>query len=307
MLSYTIRRLLSAVPTLLILVTLTFFLLRLAPGGPFDGEQVWPPEIQANIAHQYGLDEPLTTQYFHWMKGALQGDFKESFQYLGRPVSEIIAESLPVSALLGFWAILLAIIFGMLLGCLSAWKARSWLDRMITAVTTSGVSLPNYLVATVLILVFSLQLGWLPPALWESPSSLILPIITLSWRPMSLIARLVRTSMDDSLSADYIRTARGKGLPEGAVIYKHALKNSLVPVASILGPTAANLITGSFLVEIVFQLPGMGKHFVQAVLNRDYPLVMGVTLTYGIVLIISNLLSDILAGWIDPRIRLEEL
>lgn len=304
MLVYTLRRLVSAIPTLLLLATLTFFLLRLAPGGPFDSDRSFPPEVQANIMAKYGLDQPVHVQYATWLKDLAQGDLRESFQYIGRPVSEMIGESLPTSLLLGSLALIFAVLIGIPLGALAAWKQNTWLDTTSMFIAVSGVSLPSYLVASVLVLFFSLHLGWLPPALWEGPSSMILPIVTLGFRPMAIIARLTRTSMIETLSADYIRTAYSKGLSSTSVIFKHALKNSLIPVITVLGPLAANLVTGSFLVEIVFQIPGMGKHFVGAVINRDYPLVMGVTMVYGVILVLSNLLVDLFYAWTDPRIRL---
>lgn len=306
MIPYLLRRIAGAIPTLAVLVTLTFFLLRLAPGGPFDGDRAWPPEVQANIHARYGLDQPLTTQFASWVGDLVRGDLRESFQYIGRPVLEIIGETLPVSAWLGFLALVFAVGLGVPLGCIAAWKRGTWLDHGSMFLAIAGVSLPSYLVASLLILVFAFWLGWLPPALWEEPSSVVLPALTLGVRPLALIARLTRASMLEALASDYIRTARGKGLPEAGVIFKHALKNSLIPVVTVIGPLAAALVTGSFLVEIVFQIPGMGKHFVQAVTNRDYPLVMGVTLTYGVLLVASNLLVDLLYGWADPRIRLGE-
>jgi len=306
MLIYALRRILSIVPMLLLLATLTFFLLRLAPGGPFDTDQVWPPEIQANIAHKYELDRPLTVQFFHWLGDVVQGNLRESFQYTGYPVSVIISGSLPTSLLLGGWALFFAISLGIPLGCVAAWKQRGWMDHFIQFLTASGLSLPTYLLASILILIFSLKLNWFPPALWESPLSIVLPVITLGWRPMAIVANLTRVSMIEALTSDYIRTAYGKGLSATTVLFKHALKNSLIPVITVIGPLAANMITGSFLVETIFQIPGMGRHFVQAVLNRDYPLVMGVTLVYGIILITSNIVVDLLYAWIDPRIRLGE-
>lgn len=304
MLTYLLRRLLGSIPTLLLLLTLTFFTLRLAPGGPFDGERAFPAEIQANINAKYGLDQPLPLQFAGWMEDVIRGDLHESFQYIGRPVTEIISESLPTSLLLGGLALVFSIAIGIPLGALAAWKQNTAWDASAMFLAISGVSLPSYLVASLLVLVFSLGLGWLPPALWEGPSSMILPVLTLGLRPMAIIARLTRASMIEALASDYIRTAYGKGLPARVVVFKHALKNSLIPVLTVLGPTAANLVTGSFLVEVVFQIPGMGKHFVGAVINRDYPLVMGVTLVYGAILIVSNLLVDLLYAWVDPRIRL---
>jgi oligopeptide transport system permease protein len=304
MIPYLVRRVLGAVPTLLLLSVITFFALRLAPGGPFDSERAFPPEVEAAIQARYGLDRPLPEQYGRWISDVLRGDLHESFQYLGQPVTELIGESLPVSIQLGLWALLLSVALGIPLGAVAAWRQNTFWDASAMFVAIAGVSLPSYLVASVLVLVFALQLGWLPPALWEGPASMVLPVITLGLRPMALVARLTRASMLETLQSDFIRTARGKGVAEGRVVFVHALKNSLIPVITILGPVAANLVTGSFLVEIVFQIPGMGKHFVSAVINRDYPLVMGVTLVYGAVLIACNLLVDLVYAWADPRIRL---
>ncbi|OFZ78898.1 MAG: hypothetical protein A2583_11875 [Bdellovibrionales bacterium RIFOXYD1_FULL_53_11] len=300
---FSLRRIASSIPTLLLFAAITFFTLRLAPGGPFDGERALPPEIQANLDARYGLDKPVIHQFGKWLGDAVRGDLHESFQYIGRPVNEIISESLPTSLLLGALSMLLAVALGIPLGCVAAWKRGTWLDTSAMFLAVSGVSLPSYLVASILVLVFSIWLGWLPPALWESPSSMILPVVTLGLRPMAIIARLTRASMIEALSADYIRTAYGKGLRGLQVVFKHALKNSLIPVITIMGPLAANLVTGSFLVEVVFQIPGMGKHFVTAVINRDYPLVMGVNLVYGFILISANLAVDLVYAWADPRTR----
>ncbi len=305
MLLFSLKRLAESVPTLFLLAALTFFLLRLAPGGPFDSDRAWPPEIQANILRKYELDQPVYIQFSHWVRDVAKGDLRESFQYIGLPVKTIISESLPVSLLLGGLALIFAIALGIPFGCVAAWRQNTRLDHIAMFFAISGISLPGYLVASILVLVFSLQLGWFPPARWEGPSSMVLPVVTLSWRPMAILARLTRSYMIETLQSDYIRTARSKGLSDTVIIFKHALKNSLIPVITILGPLAAHLVTGSFLVEIVFQIPGMGKHFVQAVINRDYPLVMGVTLCYGVILLLSNLFVDLAYGWVDPRIRME--
>jgi oligopeptide transport system permease protein len=304
MLQFTIRRLIGAIPTLFLLCLLTFFTLRLAPGGPFDTERAFPPEVKAAIDAKYNLDKPVPVQFGLWLSDMARGDLHESFQYLGKPVTEIIGESLPQSMLLGGLALLFAVAAGIPLGCLAAWKQNTAWDASAMFVAVSGVSLPSYLVASLLVLVFSLQLGWLPPALWEDWPSVVLPVVTLGLRPMAILARITRAQMIEAMSADYIRTAYGKGLTDRAVVFRHALRNSLIPVLTLLGPIAANLVTGSFLVEIVFQIPGMGKHFVGAVINRDYPLVMGVTLVYGVILILSNLVVDLMYAWVDPRIRL---
>jgi oligopeptide transport system permease protein len=304
--TWVFKKIVSAALTLFLLSTLTFFLIRVAPGGPFDSDHAWPPEIKANIDRKYGLDQPVTVQYAQWLKDVVHGDFRESFQYMGRPVTEMIGESLPASLLLGGWALLVSILFGIPLGCLAAWKRGTWLDSSSMFIAVAGISLPSYLVASLLILYFSLHLMWLPPALWEGWDSMILPIATLSLRPLAIIARLTRASMLETLSSDYIRTAYAKGLSPARVIFKHALRNSLIPVLTMIGPLAAGLVTGSFVIETVFQIPGMGRFFVQGVLNRDYPLVMGITLVYGVILIASNFVTDLMYGWTDPRIRIKE-
>lgn len=306
MITYIIKRILSSIPTLLILVTLVFFLLRMAPGGPFDGDRAFPPEVMASIQKHYGLDQPVWKQYLIWIQGIVSGDFGESFHYTGKPVSELVVESIGPSMILGLCALFFSVLFGVPLGVLSAWRQGTWLDSSAMFLAVAGVSLPSYLVASILVLIFALGLGWLPPALWEDPSSAVLPILTLGLRPMAIVARLVRSSVLDILSSDYIRTAHAKGLSHFTVLFKHALRNALIPLLTILGPLFASLVTGSFLVEMVFQIPGLGKYFVSAVLNRDYPMVMAVTVTYGFFLIFSNLLSDLACAWADPRIRLDE-
>jgi oligopeptide transport system permease protein len=303
--TYVGKRLLQTFWTLSFLVVATFFLLRLAPGGPFDGDKIWPAEIQANIEAKYGLDQPLMTQFGVWLQDLLKGDLRESFHYLGTPVTEIIAEAVPPSLLLGSLALILSFSFGILLGVLAAWKRGTIWDFSAMFIAVSGITLPSYLVATLLVLLFSNYLGWLPPALWEDKASMVLPTITLSLRPLAIIARMTRTTLLEVMHSDYIRTAYSKGLTETQVIFKHALRNSMIPVVTMLGPIAASLITGSYVVETVFQIPGMGQYFITSVINRDYPLVMGMTLAYGVVLTLCNLLVDMAYSWIDPRIRVD--
>lgn len=305
MIVYAFKRILSSIPTLLILVTLVFFLMRLAPGGPFDGDRAFPAEVMASINKYYGLDQPIWKQYVLWLGNLFQGNLGESFHYAGKAVSELVFDSIWPSLILGVCALFFAVLFGIPLGVLSAWRQGTWMDSSAMFLAVAGVSLPSYLVASLLVMTFSLGFGWFPPALWEGPSSAVLPVITLGLRPMAIIARLVRSSVLDVLSSDFIRTAHAKGLNHTNVLFKHALRNALIPLLTILGPLAASLVTGSFLVEMVFQIPGMGKYFVSAVLNRDYPMVMAVTVTYGFILIGSNLLSDLACAWADPRIRLE--
>jgi oligopeptide transport system permease protein len=305
MFSFIFKRIIQTFVTLAFLVVATFFLLRLAPGGPFDGDKVWPAEIQANIAAKYGLDQPLTMQFFDWTKDLLHGDLRESFHYMGTPVIEIIRDATPPSLQLGGIALILSFVIGILLGVLSAWKRGSIFDYSAMFMAVSGITLPSYLVATLLVLFFSNYLGWLPPALWEDKQSMVLPIVTLSLRPLAIIARMTRTTLLEVMHADYIRTAYAKGLTHTAVLFKHALKNSLIPVITMLGPIAASLITGSYVVETIFQIPGMGQYFITSVINRDYPLVMGMTLVYGLVLVTCNFAVDLAYGWLDPRIRMD--
>lgn len=298
------RRILGSITTLALVAALVFFSLRLAPGGPFDEERAVPPEITRAIEAQYGLDQPMPVQFGRWIWGAIQGDFGPSFRQLETPVSEIIGHSLSASVWLGLLALAVSVLIGIPLGSLAAFKQNTWWDSSAMFFAVSGVSLPIYLIASVLIIVFSLGLGWLPPALWEGPLSMVLPVVTLAIRPIALIARLTRASMIEALCSDYIRTAHSKGVPESRVIFKHALRNSLIPVITLLGPITASLVTGSFVVEVVFNIPGIGKYFVSGVIDRDYNLVMGITLTYGAILLIANLLVETAYGIVDPRIRI---
>jgi len=305
MMLYLWNRLVQTLVTLSFLVVVTFFMMRLAPGGPFDGDKIWPAEIQANINAKYGLDKPVYVQFFGWVNDILHGDLRESFHYLGTPVKEIIQESMPASLELGGMALVISVVLGIALGVLAAWKRGTIIDFSSMFFAVSGINLPSYLVATLLVLYFSNHLGWLPPALWEDKKAMILPTITLALRPMAIIARMTRTTLLETLHADFIRTAYSKGLPEKVVIFKHALKNSMIPIVTLLGPIAASLITGSYVVETIFQIPGMGQYFITSVVDRDYPLVMGMTLTYGIILIACNLAVDLTYGLIDPRIRMD--
>ncbi len=304
MLIFLIRRMLTIVATLWVLATLTFFLLRIVPGGPFDSDKALPPEIKANVEAKFGLDQPLMVQYMRYLKGLVTLEFGPSFKYEGRTVTEIIADTLPTSVELGCYSLLLSVLIGLPLGILSAYKQNTWLDFSAMFMAVAGISLPSYFVGAILIYIFALQLHWLPPALWDDWLSKILPTITLGTRPASLIARLTRAALLESIRSDYVRTARAKGLSEGTVILKHALRNSLIPVVTLLGPLAAFVLTGTFVIEYIFAIPGMGKYFIDAVTNRDYPLIMGVTMVFGFTLVIANLVVDICYALIDPRIRI---
>jgi oligopeptide transport system permease protein len=301
---FLLRRIPIVVATLFVLATITFFLLRLVPGGPFDSEKALPPDIKANVEAKFGLDKPLYRQYIDYLAGVSRFDFGPSFRYLGRDVTEIILDTLPTSMELGIYALLLAVALGIPLGILSAYRQNSWLDFSAMFLAVACISLPSYFVGAILIYVFSLQLNLFPPALWEEWVHKVLPTVTLGTRPAALIARLTRAALLESIRSDYVRTARAKGLSEARVILKHALRNSLIPVVTLLGPLAAYIVTGTFVIEYIFAIPGMGRYFIDAVTNRDYPLVMGVTMVFGFMLVVANLLVDLAYAIIDPRIRM---
>ncbi len=302
--SYVTHRIIDAFLAFFAIATMTFLLLRLLPGGPFDQEKTLPPEIMANIAKKYNLDAPIYQQYFDYISGLFTLDLGESYKYIGRPITEMLIEVLPASVELGVFSLLLAFILGIPAGVLSAANHNKFLDRLLMFGSISGVALPSFVVAPFLILIFAFKLEWLPAALWDGPSYYILPVLALGSRPAATIARLTRASVLEVIASDYIRTAKAKGLSRLKVLFKHVLKNSLLPVLTISGPLVAGLLSGSFIVELIFAIPGMAKHFVQSVNNRDYPLIMGVTLLYSGLLILSNLIVDLLYSYFDPRIKL---
>jgi oligopeptide transport system permease protein len=303
MLTFLLRRLLHGLAVLWVVATLTFALLRLAPGGPFDSERRLPPEVLANIQAKYHLDEPFLRQYLRYLTGILHGDFGPSYKYLDRDVNKIIADTLPTSALLGLLALLVAVILSFPTGLIAAYFRNSWIDRLALLAATLGISLPHFILGALLIWLFALQLGWLQAGRWDNVASMILPTVTLSAAPAAYIAALLRSTLIENLSEDFIRTARAKGLRESVVLFKHALRNSLVPVLTVMGPLTAALLTGSFVIEYVFAIPGMGRFFITAVTDRDYPLIMGVTLVYTALLIGANFLVDLCYSYVDPRIR----
>jgi len=305
MISLLLKRFLHGVIVLWVVATLTFLLLRVAPGGPFDSERKLPPEVIANLEAKYHLDEPVWQQYTRYLAGIAQGDFGPSYKYLDRGVAEIIADTLPTSALLGILAIAFAILISFPLGLFAAYYKNSLMDRVCLLFATLGISLPNFLLGALLIWTVALQLGWLQAARWDQWSSVILPMITLGAAPAAYLAALLRSTLIDTFGEDFIRTARAKGLKESTVVVKHTLCNSLIPVLTVMGPVTAALLTGSFVVEYVFAIPGMGRFFINAVTDRDYPLIMGVTLVYTAVLVCANFLVDMLYGYVDPRIRTE--
>ena len=303
MITYIARRLLQAIPTLWLVATATFVLLRIAPGGPFDDEKPVTPEIKAQIEAHYGLHEPLHIQYFQFLGNILQGDLGPSYKYAGWDVQEIIAQSFPVSLELGLWALLLALIIGIPIGSIAALRHKKSTDNILMGIATVGICLPSFVIAPILILVFSLQLGWFNPIGWVSASDRVLPVVSLSLLYVAYIARLSRGGMLDVLRQDYIRTARAKGITSWLIIVRHALRTALLPVLSYIGPTAAGLISGSFVVETIFFIPGLGPFFVNAALNRDYTMVMGTVLFYAVLIILFNLIVDLIQMWMQPRTR----
>jgi oligopeptide transport system permease protein len=305
MLSYTLRRLLGAIPTLFIVVTATFFLMRLAPGGPFDQEGTLTPEIQANLEAAYGLDQSVWVQYGRYLRGLAHGDFGPSFKYRDFTVTELIRDGLPVSLALGLCALALAIVVGLALGAFAALRHDTAGDALIRSIAVLGIALPGFVMAPLLALIFGIHLGWLPVAGWDPGSlrTLVLPVIALALPVSAYITRLTRASLLEVLSSNYVRAARARGLPEHTVVIRHALKSALIPVASYLGPAAAAVLAGSLVIETIFGIPGKGRYLVQGALNRDYTLVMGMVIVYASLTLLFNLIVDLLYGWLDPRVR----
>ena len=305
MLRYTLKRLIGAMPTLLVLLTVTFFLMRAAPGGPFDSEKTLPPEIQANLDKKYHLDDPLVKQYGRYLLDLARGDLGPSFQYKDYTVNELVATGFPVSLRLGASAILLAFLIGSTLGIVAALRQNSVIDYAVMATAMTGISIPSFVMAPLLVLVFSVFLKWLPAGGWNDGAvqNTVLPIIALALPQIAYVARLMRGSMIEVLRSNAIRTARAKGLPEHIVVLRHAFKPALLPVISYLGPATAAVITGSVVIEQIFGIPGLGRYFVQGALNRDYTLVMGVVVFYGVLIILFNFLVDLLYALLDPKIR----
>lgn len=303
-LTFILRRILWAIPVLWVVATLTFFIMHVVPGGPFDREKKLPPEIKANVEAKYHLDQPLPRQYLLYMKGLIQGDLGPSYKYLGRTVNDVIGDTLPVSIQLGLLALSIAVLFGLIAGMISSMTVHSFWDRFSMFLATAGISTPNFVLGALLIYLLSHRYQLFPPALWEGFRHAVLPAVTLGLAPAAYIARLSRSSILETNRQDYVRTARSKGLSEGVILFRHILKNALSPVVTILGPLTAALVTGSFVVEFIFSVPGMGKFFITAVTNRDYPLIMGVTLIYAVLIVVANLLVDIFYTFIDPRVKL---
>ena len=296
-------RLLEAVITLWLLATLCFVLLRAAPGGPFDTEKTAPLEVQAALAEQFRLDQPLIVQYGAWLADVARGDLGPSFQYPDYTVNQLIARALPVSLLNGGLALLLALAIGIPLGVYAALRAGQWMDRALMLLAGLGLAIPKFVAAPLLVLLFAVTLNWLPAGGWGEWQNIVLPVIALALPNLAYCARLTRASMLETLSADYLRAARARGFSESRLLFSHALKPALLPVVAWLSPALINVVTGSAVVEQVFGIPGMGRYFVQGALNRDYTLVLGVVLVVGALIVVINTLVDMLRAWLDPRLE----
>lgn len=305
MLKYIGKRLVASILTIWVVITLTFFLMRLMPGGPFDSDKL-TPQIKANMEAKYGMDKPLMEQYAMYMKNLLHGDFGESMIFKGRKVSDTISTSFPASAKVGLVAVATATLVGIGLGVTAALKGGKWPDKLIVVFVTLGTTIPSFVIGAVLIYFLAVYLGLLPATGFSSWKNYIMPVIALSMASMSFITRLTRSKLLDVLKSDYIRTAKAKGLSKGKVIFKHALRNSLIPIVTYIGPLVAGILTGSFVIEKIFAIPGLGNEFVQSVTNRDYTMLLGVTVFYCTMLIMFTFMVDILYVLIDPRIKLQD-
>ncbi len=305
MMLYIVKRILLALLTVWVVITLTFFVTRAVPGGPFLGEKTQSAAVQAALEEKYGLDKPVIIQYFTYLKDIVtKFDFGPSLKQQGRNVIDVISDGLKTSAKLGVTAAGIALVVGVVLGSVAALKRNKLIDRIIMVITTAFVSMPSFIMGTLLLMVFAVALKWLP-ANGETASGLILPVITLALYPTAYITRLTRSSMLDVLGQDYIRTAKAKGVSGMKVIFGHALKNSLIPVITYFGPMLAYIVTGSLVVEKIFAVPGIGRDFVSSIINRDYPLIMGTTIVLATLIVVMNLIGDILYKVVDPRISLE--
>ncbi len=302
---YILKRIGISIITLWAVITITFFMLRLLPGGPFTGEKNIPEAIMQNLEVKYGLDKPLFEQYGLYLKNLLQGDLGESMKYTGREVSEIISYSFPSSAKLGLVVIIMALVFGISLGIIAALKYNAWPDSLCMILATLGVTIPSFVLASVLMYIFGVKYKILPVTGLNSPASYILPALALGGYSVAFISRLTRSKLLETLGSDYIRTAKAKGVSNFKIIIKHALRNTLIPIITYLGPLIAGILTGSFVVEKIFAIPGLGCEFVNTISNRDYTVIIGVTVFYSAILIICNLIVDLLYGIIDPRIKLD--
>lgn len=305
MLRFITRRLLETIPVLFIIATATFFMMRAAPGGPFSGEKNMRKEVLANMEKHYGLDKPLGKQYTSYLGNLMRGDLGPSFKYPNRSVNELIRDAFPVSLELGFWSLLIALFFGLLAGIIASLRQNTALDYLPMSLAMTGICIPTFVMGPLLILAFALNLDWFNASGWFFPRDRILPALTLGSFYAAYVARLSRAGMLEILNQDFIRTARAKGVSEGNIVLRHSLRIALRPVVSFLGPAVAGLLTGSFVVESIFRVPGLGKFFVTSAFNRDYTMVMGTVMFYATLIILLNLLVDILQVWLNPKLRID--
>jgi len=303
-LNYLGKRLINSIIVLWIVMTVTFLLMHAIPGGPFTVEKNLPPAVQANIEARYKLNDPLSTQYMDYVENILHGDLGPSFKYVGRSVNDIIGESFPVSFELGMEAILISLLLGIPAGVLAAYRRNNWQDRTVNLLTTIGIAVPGFVLAALMVEIFAMKLGLLPAAMWIDWKSRILPAFALAAMPMAFITRLTRSSMLEVLGQDYIKTAKAKGLGTSYILFKHALPNALIPVVTYVGPMVASILTGSFVIETIFAIPGLGSYFVTSIYNRDYTVILGVTIFYSAIIILMNMLVDIIYPMLDPRINI---
>jgi oligopeptide transport system permease protein len=306
MLRFLVRRLVVAIPTLFVVITVAFFMMRAAPGSPFDNDRRLPPEIKANVEKKFGMNRPLGVQYVNYLSGVLHGDFGPSLKYQDKTVLDVLRENYPVSLRLGLTAILIATVTGVSLGVLAALRQNQAADYLTVGVAIVGVTIPSFVTAPLLQLVFGSRLGVLPIAGWDNGAlpNIVLPVAVLALPQIAIISRLTRAGMIEAMHSNWVRTARAKGLPEHQIVARHALRAAILPLVSYLGPACAGLLTGSLVVERIFNLPGLGKFFVVSALQRDYTVVMGMVIVYAVLILVLNLLADLLQAGLDPRVRL---
>lgn len=303
---YVFRRLGGAIIILWVIITVTFALMHAIPGGPFTTEKKLPPQVKASIEAKYHLDDPVWKQYGDYLGGVITGDLGPSFKYEGRSVNDIIGDAFPISAQLGLLSLVVAIVGGITAGAISAMRPNSIVDYAVTVLSTIGISVPTFIIGAVLVYIVGFELGWFPVALWRGPSYMVLPVLTLAAQPMAFIARLTRSGLLDVYQQEYIRTARAKGLGSWTILTRHALGNAILPVITYLGLLAASLLTGSFIVETIFAIPGLGQYFVTSIYNRDYTVILGITIFYSALVVFLNILVDMIYPLIDPRVTTEE-
>ena len=303
---YVFRRLGGAIIILWVIITVTFALMHAIPGGPFTTEKKLPPQVKASIEAKYHLDDPVWKQYGDYLGGVITGDLGPSYKYEGRSVNDIISDAFPISAQLGLLSLMVAVVGGIAAGAISAMRPNGIVDYAVTILSTIGISVPTFIIGAVLVYVVGFELGWFPVALWRGPSYMVLPVLTLAAQPMAFIARLTRSGLLDVYQQEYIRTARAKGLSSWTILTRHALGNAILPVITYLGPLAASLLTGSFIVETIFATPGLGQYFVTSIYNRDYTVILGITIFYSALVVFLNILVDMIYPLIDPRVTTEE-